>query len=92
MLTSGRSSDAALVGGARYTFRLAERLTATAQAAFPELEATELTTGTELRGRLRDRSALLSILERLDLLGMTLLEFHRVRDRDADADAGRPLG
>jgi hypothetical protein len=75
---SARSSSGALVGGSRYTFHLAERLTATARAAFPELEATDLADGTELEGHLRDRSALLSVMERLDLIGLTVLEFHRL--------------
>jgi hypothetical protein len=81
MITSGRPSGGTVLGDARYTFRLAERMSPTALAVFPELATeAEPTTGTLLHGRLRDSSELLSVLERLDLLGVTILEFHRLPD------------
>jgi hypothetical protein len=74
------SSGGNVIAGTRYEFRVAERLTATALAAFPELQAADPATGSVLYGRVRDRSELFAILERLDLLGMTILEVHRLPD------------
>jgi hypothetical protein len=64
----------------RYEFRIAERLTATALAAFPELRLADATSGSVLYGRVQDRSELHAILDRFLLLGMTLLEVHRLPD------------
>ena len=77
--TSIRSSSPT---GARpcYEFRIAERLTATALGAFPELQLADSSKGSVLSGRVRDRSELHAILDRIGLLGMTLLEVHRLPD------------
>lgn len=64
----------------RYEFRLAERMSPTAVAAFPELATADGASGSTLFGAVRDRSELLSILERFDLLGLTLLDVHRLPD------------
>jgi ABC-type ATPase involved in cell division len=74
------SSAGVVTGGARYQIRVAERLSSTALAAFPELRLADDPTGSVLYGRVRDRSELLSILGRFDLLGMTIIEFHRLPD------------
>jgi hypothetical protein len=78
MSTKRRSSEGATLPAAAYEFRVAEPLTTTTLAAFPELQAADPATGSVLYGRLRDRSELFAILERLDLLGLTILEFHRL--------------
>ena len=65
---------------ARYEFRVAQRLSATAVAAFPELSVTDTTTGAVLFGHIRDDSELHGILSRLQLLGLTILDVHRLPD------------
>jgi hypothetical protein len=64
----------------RYEFRVAERLSATARAAFPELAVTEAPSGTVLFGAVRDDAELHGLLARLHLLGLTILDVHRLRD------------
>ena len=64
----------------RYEFRVAERFSATAAAAFPELNVADTAAGTVLFGRLRDSSELYGVLSRFDLLGMTVLDVHRLPD------------
>jgi hypothetical protein len=64
----------------RYEFRVAQRLSATVIAAFPELTATDGASGTVLFGPLRDDAELHGILSRLQLLGLTILDVHRLPD------------
>jgi hypothetical protein len=64
----------------RYELRVAQRLSATAVAAFPELTVTEDSPGTVLFGRVRDAAELHGILSRLQLLGLTILDVHRLPD------------
>jgi hypothetical protein len=64
----------------RYEFRVAQRLSSTAVAAFPELTVTDTAFGTVLFGRLRDDAELHGILSRLQLLGLTILDVHRLPD------------
>ncbi len=64
----------------RYEFRVAQRLSATAVAAFPELAVTDGSSGTVLFGPVRDDSELHGILSRLRLLGLTILDVHRLPD------------
>jgi hypothetical protein len=64
----------------RYEFHVAERLTANALATFPELTVAETTAGTVLYGRVRDRSEFHGILDRFQLIGLTLLDVHRLPD------------
>jgi hypothetical protein len=78
MSTRKRSSEGGPLPAAAYAFRVAEPLTTTTLGAFPELQAADPATGSVLYGRLRDRSELFAILERLDLLGLTILEFYRL--------------
>jgi hypothetical protein len=65
---------------ARYEFRVAERMSPTAQAAFPELQLADGPFGTVLFGSVRDDSQLHRLLDRFHLLGLTLLEVHRLPD------------
>ncbi len=64
----------------RYEFRVAQRLSATGAAAFPELSVTDSSSGTVLFGPVRDDAELHGILSRLQLLGLTILDVHRLPD------------
>jgi hypothetical protein len=75
-----RSTRPRSTAGPRYEFRIAERLTSTALAAFPELRLADPSAGSVLYGRMEDRSELHAILDRFLVLGMTLLEVRRLPD------------
>jgi hypothetical protein len=64
----------------RYEFRVAQQLSATAAAVLPELLVTDTSTGTVLLGEVRDDAELHGILARLQLLGLTILDVHRLCD------------
>ncbi len=64
----------------RYEFRVAERLSATVVAAFPELSVMDGSSCTVLFGPLRDDAELHGVLTRLHLLGLTILDVHRLPD------------
>lgn len=64
----------------RYEFRVAQRLSPTVVAAFPELAVTDGPSGTVLFGPLRDDAELHGVLSRLQLLGLTILDVHRLPD------------
>jgi hypothetical protein len=64
----------------RYEFRVAQRLSATAVASFPELTVSDGPSGTVLFGPVRDDAELHGILSRLQLLGLTILDVHRLPD------------
>lgn len=67
-------------GGGRYAFHVAEQMTPTAVAVFPELTRAESAAGTVLEGVLRGRMELYLILDRFALLGVTILDVHRLPD------------
>jgi hypothetical protein len=69
-----------LLETSRYEFRVAERLSSTARAAFPELDVIEGHSGTVLFGAVRDDAELHGLLSRLHLLGLTVLDVHRLPD------------
>jgi hypothetical protein len=63
-----------------YTIRIRGRLGATALSAFPAMAA-ELKRGeTVLTGVLEDRSALFGVLERIEALGLDIVELRDTRD------------
>jgi hypothetical protein len=64
----------------RYEFRVAQRLSATAAATFPELTVVDGPAGAVLFGPVRDDADLHGILSRLQLLGLTVLDVHRLPD------------
>jgi hypothetical protein len=64
----------------RYEFRVAQRLSQTAVASFPELTVTDSSSGTVLYGPVRDDAELHGILSRLQLLGLSILDVHRLPD------------
>jgi hypothetical protein len=61
-----------------YEFRVAQRLSPTAVAAFPELTVRPCDSGTLLVGDVRDDAELHGILSRLQLFGLTILDVHRL--------------
>lgn len=71
---------ASMITSTRYEFRLAERLSATPVSAFPELTVNETRSGTVLFGPVRDRSELYGFLDRFAVMGLTVLEIHRLPD------------
>jgi hypothetical protein len=64
----------------RYEFRIAQRLSATAAEAFHELTVADDAPGTVLYGSVRDDAEFHGILSRLHLLGVTILDVHRLPD------------
>lgn len=64
----------------RYEFQLAEKLSSTATSAFPELCSRDERAGTILFGPVRDRSELYGFLDRFEIMGLTVLEVHRLPD------------
>jgi hypothetical protein len=67
-------------GKVRYEFKLAERLSPTASRAFPELAVRSERHGTILFGPVRDRSEFHGLLDRFDVMGLTIVEIHRLPD------------
>jgi hypothetical protein len=65
---------------ARYEFQLAEQLSPTATCAFPELAIRDEPGGTILFGPVRDRSELHGLLDRFDVMGLTIVQVHRLPD------------
>jgi hypothetical protein len=61
-----------------YEFRIVQRLSPTAAAAFPELTVRDGAGGTLLYGHVRDDAELHGILSRLQLFGLTILDVHRL--------------
>jgi hypothetical protein len=68
-----------------YEFRVAQRLSATAVACFPELTVRDGSTSPVLSGPVRDDAELHGIFSRLQLLGLTILDVHRLPDRPCGA-------
>jgi hypothetical protein len=64
----------------QYQIRIRGRLSETLLAAFPELRAQELGSETVLAGELPDQAALFGVLDRIEALGLELLEVLRAKD------------
>jgi hypothetical protein len=67
-------------GLVHYQVRVRGRLSTTLLGAFPELHAQVRGTETVLTGQLPDQAALFGVLDRVEALGLELLEV--VRDED----------
>jgi hypothetical protein len=65
---------------ARYEFLVAEPMSATALAAFPELDRSAQPGRTSLYGAMRDDGELQGIIGRFFMMGFTVLEVHRLPD------------
>jgi hypothetical protein len=63
-----------------YQVRVRGRLSKTLLTAFPELRAHELRSETLLAGQLPDQAALFGVLDRIEALGLELLEVRRMED------------
>jgi hypothetical protein len=63
-----------------YQFRVRGRLSETLLTAFPELGVQELGPETWLGGQLPDQAALFGVLDRIEALGLELLEVLRTDD------------
>jgi hypothetical protein len=64
-----------------YQVRVRGRLSTTLLAAFPELRAQVRGAETLLAGQLPDQAALFGVLDRVEALGLELLEVRRTEDR-----------
>jgi hypothetical protein len=64
----------------RYEFQLAEPLSPTARAAFPELSQGEPLGGDVLYGPVKDQAKLHALLARFATMGLTVLELRRLPD------------
>jgi hypothetical protein len=67
----------------RYEFILAERISDTARAAFPELEKSDVLTcqtGTVMFGPVVDRPHLHGLLDRFQDFGLTVVEMRQLPD------------
>jgi hypothetical protein len=65
----------------QYQIRVRGRLSETLLAAFAELRAQELGSETLLAGPLPDQAALFGVLDRIEALGLELLEIRRTEER-----------
>jgi hypothetical protein len=65
---------------ARYEFRLAERLSPTALAAFPELTRGAAREGDVLFGPVRDQDELHSLLARFQTMCLSVIELRQLPD------------
>ena len=63
-----------------YELRFRGEADATIRAAFPDFEVTVGTGATSLRGRLSDQAALHGVLDRIQDLGLELLEVRALND------------
>lgn len=70
------------MAGRRYEFRVAEPLTPTALAAFPELTAETDEHGAILFGVVRDNAELHGILDRFFLMHLTVVGVSRLTDQE----------
>jgi len=66
------------VAGGSYEIRIRGRLSEALQAEFEELEVTTEPVETVLHGRLRDQAELFGLLDRIQSLGLELVELRRV--------------
>ena len=64
-----------------YQVRVRGRLSKTTLAAFPELHAQVRGSETLLAGQLPDQAALFGVLDRVEALGLELLEVLRTEDQ-----------
>jgi hypothetical protein len=64
-----------------YQVRVRGRLSERILIAFPELRAQVLGSETVLAGQLPDQAALFGVLDRIEALGLELLEILRTEDR-----------
>ncbi|WP_199701530.1 hypothetical protein [Jiangella rhizosphaerae] len=65
----------------RYEFLVTGRVSDTVRAAFPDFDIADGPAGgSSIFGPVRDRAALRGVLERLDALGLTVVEMRKLPD------------
>jgi hypothetical protein len=67
-------------GAPKYEFRIRGRMSATVLARFDTLESDEERVETILHGRVRDQAELHGIIERVQSLGLELVEVRKLPD------------
>jgi hypothetical protein len=81
------------VPAATYEIHLRGRLSPAIRANFPGLSSSEWPVETVLYGRIRDDAELHAILERIQSMGLELLDLHRAADRfEPDGEKTRARG
>jgi hypothetical protein len=68
------------MAASKYEFRIRGRLSATLLARFDPLESDGERVETVLHGRIRDQAELHGVLERVQALGLELIEVRRLPD------------
>jgi hypothetical protein len=68
------------MAASKYEFRIRGRLSATLLARFDPLESDAERVETVLHGRIRDQAELHGVLERVQALGLELIEVRRLPD------------
>jgi hypothetical protein len=68
------------MAASRYEFRIRGRLSATLLACFDSLESDVERVETTLHGRIRDQAELHGVIERMQSLGLDLVEVRRLPD------------
>jgi hypothetical protein len=79
-------------GGGRYEIRIKGRLTDAMLAAFEGLTATVEPGETVLQGPVQDQAALYGLLERIQSLGLELVEVRRLPEPPGEPRASRTSG
>src|SRR3954447_2307560 len=80
------------MAASKYEFRIRGRLSATLLARFDPLESDVERVETVLHGRIRDQAELHGVLERVQALGLELIEVRRLPDSPAGVRPRRTLG
>jgi hypothetical protein len=73
-------------GGGSYEIRIRGQLTRSLLAAFEEMEATLEPVETVLHGPVQDQAALYGLLDRIQSLGLELVEVRRLPDPPGEAE------
>ena len=77
-------------GGGSYEIRIKGRLSDAVAAAFEGLSATVEPVETVLHGPVQDQAALDGLLDRIQSLGLELLEVRRLPEAPGDQESARP--
>ena len=77
-------------GGGSYEIRIRGRLSDAVAAAFEGLSATVEPVETVLHGPVRDQAALYGLLDRIQSLGLELLEVRRLPEAPGDQESTHP--
>ncbi len=84
---AGRGSKGGIVFAASYEIRVKGRLSEAMQEAFEEFDITTEPVETVLHGQVLDQAALHGLLDRIQSLGLELVEVRRLAAGEPDQDA-----